>query len=267
MTKANALRAGLGAAALSALIAVGCAAPPRQTLPAPLPPAPAPPPPPPDGDATPDQATTLALGVRHSDSLDRAARDLDDWYRIELPKAGTLRVSLSGSSGAALPYVFVSITDGRGLASAQPLRAGGRPRVDLPAQQVSAGTRLVWVGTEPESNAPVAYELRADFTPRAEPRRATQPPPPPPPQYRVFPTRLVELGGGAGGAAQEATIAGGVDAGLAVGMRGRLVNAGRVLGTFEIVEVYAKGSRVRIDGKLEGSASGASSAEVDVPVR
>ncbi len=267
MTRLDALRSALAAVSLAAVVGTGCVAPVKPSGSTPPPPVRVVEPPPPDADGSPDRATLLALGAQHGDSLDRAARDLDDWFRIVLPRAGTLRLSLVGANGASLPHVFVSLTDERGLAAAQAVRAGGRSRVDLPAQQVAAGTRLVWVGTEPESNAPVAYQIRAEFTPKPEQKRVPPPlPPPPAPRYQVFATHLVELAGGESGQ-REATIAGGRDAGLSVGMRGRLVDAGRVLAAFEVVEVFAKGSRVRIEGKLEGRVSAAATAEVDVPVR
>jgi hypothetical protein len=64
---------------------------------------------------------------------------------------------------------------------------------------------------------------------------------------------------------QFAMIAGGTQMGFRPGLRGRLVDGGRTLGTFEIIEVYSGGSRVKIEGRLSGPLSGRTAVQVDVP--
>ncbi len=250
---------GLAACALS-LALLGCPTVPA-AAPPPAPVQPPPPPPPPDPDGTPTQPSPLAFGALHGDSLDRAARDSDDWYLLNVREPGTLRVAVEGAGGAALTNVLVALTDAKNAASVQPIRTGGRTRLELPAQTVAAGPRLLWVGLEPEATAAVAYQVRATFTARKAP--APAPKPPPPPAFNVFTTRVVEFAT-AQGATQFATIEGGQNAGITAGMRGRLVEAGRVIATFEVVEVYQRGSRVRLADRVE-RVTAQTQAEVDVP--
>lgn len=252
---------------VAALLAAGCAKQPE----------PPPPPPPPDADASPPQARPLALGAPWTDSLHRSANDLDDWYRLEIPGEGTLTLTLSASDPAGLPHLFVALTDERGVSRVQPTRAGGRAQVVV-TEPVQRGMRLVWIGTDAEASGLIPYELRADLVPRKRPppppKRAPPappreveprtPPPPPAPRYETFTSAVVEIERPQGDA-QFATIRGGREAGLAPGLRGRLIDGGRVIGRFTVVEVYAAGSRVRIDGGLSGSVSSRTVVEVDIP--
>jgi hypothetical protein len=253
-------RAFRAAVVVLGLAVAGCAAAP----PAPPPPAPAPPPPPPpppDPNGTPAQPSPLPFGELHTDSLDRVARDIDDWFVLNVREPGTLRIALEGQAGAPLPNVLVALTDPKSAATVQPMRTGGRARLELPALNVTPGARLLWVGLEPEATASVAYQVRATFAARKAP--APAPKPPPPPAYNVFTTRVVEFAT-AQGATQYATIEGGQNAGIAPGMRGRLVEGGRVIATFEVVEVYQRGSKVRLADRVD-RVTAQTQAEVDVP--
>ena len=137
---------------------------------------------------------------------------------------------------------------------------------------------LVWVGTEPEAAGNVAYQIRAHFKPKPLPAKPKPkprpqpavapppPPPPPPPAFETHVTTVVEVERGRDDA-QFVTIAGGERMGFQPGFTGRLVDGGRTIGTFEIVEVYAGGSRVKVRGRLSGPVSGRTVVEVDVPTR
>jgi len=255
---------------LALALALACAKPP--------PPPPPPAPPPPDPDGTPAQAQPLALHETHADSLDRKHGDLDDWYRVEVPKAGTLHVSVQGVGPDGLPDLFAAITDPRGVARVQPTRSGGRPRFELKSE-VEAGTWLIWVGSEPESSVIVPYELRPEFQARPVPAAlpecptdshrvgkrcvANAVPPAPPPPPRITTTSVVEVEHGQNDA-QFATIAAGERAGVRAGAHGRLIDGGRTIGTFEVVEVYPAGSRVRIQGRLASPITARTSVEVEV---
>jgi hypothetical protein len=236
------------------------AAPPSAAAPAA---APAAPKPAPDPNGAPAQAERLAFKADRADSVDRGRGDLDDWFLLDFSSAGNLKVVVTGAQGAALPHIFVAITDLSGQFPGNPVRSGGRPRVGL-AQQVAKGQRLLWIGTEPEASGATAYSVRAEFAPRVVPRPATTPAPPPPPQVSVYTTRVVEFAQGQG-ETQFATVAGGVNAGMRVGLRGRLKDGGRVIGQLQVVEVFPAGSRVRIDGALAAPVTARTVVEIDVP--
>jgi hypothetical protein len=239
-----------------------CATTPATVAP---PPATAPTPPPPpaaDEDGTPQSPRPLGLVIAHVDTLERDAGDLDDWYRVEVPSAGTLRIAVDGEGGAPLRGLFVALTDLTGQFPGNPTRSGGRSRIQLnPA--VPAGPRLLWIGSEAGTAGKVAYSVRVDFTPRAQAKPAVAKPPPAP-AVTVFTSRVVEFAQGQGDK-QFATIAGGTKAGLAKGMKGRLLDGGRVIGSFEVVDVYPAGSKVQIQGKLAAPITGQTVVEVDVP--
>jgi hypothetical protein len=249
---------------LGASFVLGCATQPK---PAPAPAAHAAPPPPPprDDDGTPAEASPLSLGTRHADSLDRSHGDLDDWFKIELPRPGTLTVIVEGPNGAALPNLTLAVTDAKGGTLSPPSRTGGRPRVGFGPRELPRGTYLIWVGSEASEAGLVPYEVRTSFTAKVAPAPPKTPPPPPPPPKPRFETRglrLVELSAGG----QSATIGGGRADGLAVGMTGRLLSKGEAIAKLRVVEVYERGSRVQIDPPVLEAPSGAMSVEVDVPL-
>ncbi len=138
-----------------------CATAPAKVAPPPtVAPAPAPPPTA-DEDGTPQSPRPLALGAPHVDTLEREAGDLDDWYRLDVPSAGTLRVVVEGEGGAPLRGLFVALTDLGGQFPGNPTRSGGRARVEL-QPQVAAGPRLLWIGSEAGTSDRVAYTVRAE---------------------------------------------------------------------------------------------------------
>lgn len=247
--------------ALALLVAAGCA-----TQPPPPPPrAAAPPPPPPrDSDGTPPEASPLTLGARHADSIDRTRGDLDDWFKLVLPRDGTLTVVLEGPASAPLPNLTLAVTDAKGGTLSAPARTGGRPRVGFGPRVLTRGTYLVWVGSEAGEAGLVPYEVRSSFTPKAPaaPPKVVEKKEPPKPRFETKTLRLVELSAGG----QHATIAGGKSDGVAVGMNGRLLQRGAQLATLRVIEVYERGSRVKLDPPVLEAPSGAMSVEVDIPL-
>jgi hypothetical protein len=217
----------------------------------------------------------LELGQLAEHSLNRDQRILDDWYKVEIPAEGALHVELSAPTGTLPSGVIVAMSDEKGLPQIQPTRAGGRDKVELEGP-VQPGTAWIWVGTEPEAKGPIPYQLQATFTPRPtkpvpKPRPKRPPPPPvakpapPPAAFRTVTTEVVEVER-AQGDEQFATIRGGQQMGFQTGLKGRFREAGQVIGTFEIVEVYPKGSRVRIHGHLTGPVTERTEVDVDVPI-
>jgi hypothetical protein len=237
------------------VLLLGC-----QTPPPPEPPPP--PPPPPDADGKPDGAIRRPFTVPHEDFIDRGRGDLDDWHLYVTQERGTLRIQLTSVDGSALPNLTVAIADESGALSTEAVPAAGRPRVDL-STEVGPGAQLVWVGSEGAVSSPIEYSILAGFAPWVAPEPKA-PPPPPPPAYRIHRTRVVEISRDQGDV-KFLTIAGGKNAGLRPGMGGRLKDGSRILGTFEVIEVYAAGSRVRLDGRLTDPVTAQTSVEVDVP--
>jgi len=242
-----------------------------------------PPPPPlelvPDPDAAPAQAQPLEPGDRHEDSLHRAERrsqvqrfapDLDDWYRIEIPKDGKLSVTVTSSAASESRRFTVALTDERGASTAQPTRAGGRDQVRV-AADVKRGVHLVWVGSEAEATGPIPYEIAVEYKPRPQPPpvrktiKKTDPvePPPTTSYWETVSAGVLELEEGHDGSLV-ALISGGQDRGLQVGQRGRFVEAGREIGAFTITEVNPKGSRVRVEGKLAAPVRASTQVQVEL---
>jgi hypothetical protein len=245
-------------ALLSAGALLACASKPA---PAPAPRAPvAPPPPPRDGDGIPAEASPLTLGARHSDTIDRSRGDLDDWFKLDVMRTGSLTVILEGASGAALPNLTLAVTDPKGGTLAAPARTGGRPRVGFGPREVVRGTYLIWVGSEAGEAGTVPYEVRSSFAPKAAPA-AKPKPPPPKPRFETRAVRLVDLSAGG----QYATIGGGSAQGIAVGMGGRLLSKGAPIAQLHVIEVYEKASRVQLDPPVGEARSGAMAVEVDIP--
>jgi hypothetical protein len=267
MTLQSVRRFALGAAVLLAL-GPACARPKP------------PPPPPPDPDGRPEQAQLVEPDLDHGDSLNRGANDLDDWYRLDLPSDGRLFVTVSGSTEGGAPEYFVAVTDTSGERILARERAGGRERFALELKKVDAGPVLVWVGSQPETTTPIGYQLNIDYTPVRKPapkkvekkpaptaplvREPAPAPPPPPPKFEKVTAGVVETSKAPGGS-QSLTIAAGANRGVQTGNGGRLVDSGRVIGTFTVMEVYAKGSKVRVNGSLSGAVTSGTVAEVDVP--
>ena len=57
----------------------------------------------------------------------------------------------------------------------------------------------------------------------------------------------------------------GRDQGIAIGDRGRLLQADTVRGHFEVVDVYPEGSRATLIGSVNGAVSAATRAEIERP--
>jgi hypothetical protein len=114
------------------------------------------------------------------------------------------------------------------------------------------GVYMVSLSTPAESAGVMDYEIRVAFTPKPAPEG---------PRYRQVSAVVLEVEGG-----KVVLIDKGRRQGLAVGQRGRLLEAGQKIGDIEIVDVYSDGSRVTIHGELSGEITPSTVAEVDVPL-
>lgn len=255
-------------AGLSIAIA-GCASP-RPAPPAASIPAPEPRRPVEDPDGAPARANAIEPGASRADHLDRAAYDLDDWYRIDLDRSGTLHLTITSSPDAeeGLAHFFVGLFDANGERELLRERAGGRDRVTI-TRKVGRGSLLVWMGSEPEAQAPIPYGLELRFEPRPEPKppvviRPLPPSPPPQVRFERVTARVIEIRA-RDSASPELVLDVGETRGVRVGSHGRLLAAGEMLGNFEVTEVFASGSRAKLDRRLTADLKGAS-AEIQVPL-
>src|SRR5262249_36639004 len=148
--------------------------------------------------------------------------DCSDWFRVETPDAGTLRIAVVRvADERELPEFSVTLadSDGKELARAT---SGGKDRVRLahPKRKGSyapAGRYRVAVQTRTDGEGALACELRAAFA--AKPQPVT--PAAPAPRFRTVPAALLEVEKRADGSTA-VLIDQGSRAGIAVGQRGRL---------------------------------------------
>ena len=233
------MRAARGALAWIALAALaGCAKPP------------------PDLDGEPGGAVALPLGETHADTLACKQGDCADWYRIEVPGAGELSVDVAGEpSGAGLE---TSLLDAKGAPLAQ--AGGGSGTARHLHSSVTRGAFLVRVEAA-DRDAKLAYSISAKFT------SAAPPPPPraPEPRFETLRSPVLEVEGRPG-AESFVLLDAGEGARVRVGMRGKLVDGGKTLGSIVIQNVYPDGSRARVEGPLAGTISPHTVAEIEVPV-
>jgi hypothetical protein len=213
-------------------------------------------PPPPDPDGHAEGAVTLSLGQKHDDSLACKKGDCADWYRIEVPGPGELTVEVGrGAEGVSLAGLDTRMVSADGAALAEATGDSSASARKLHSE-VTPGPVLVSVAaTDPQ--AELAYSIRAKFTP-------APPPKPPEPRFETRRAAVLEVEGRAG-AQMFVLLDAGEDAQLRAGMRGKLVDGGKSLGSIVIQDVYPDGSRARIDGVLAGSITPRTVAEIQVP--
>lgn len=186
--------------------------------------------------------------------------DCIDSYRVEISERGELNVvvATSGGAAAAHPFTLQLQSGARQVLAEAPNAGSGNAALRWKAD---AGAYLVVVSTSDTSRTPLSYEIRADFEPAPPP----PPPPPPKPRFETLTSEVLEVEGRPG-TPEAVLIDRGVDAGLRSGLRGRLIDAGRVIATIEIQEAFETGSRARITGTLDGVITPATVAEIDVPL-
>ena len=214
----------------------------------------------PDPDASPAGVADLKLDAWHRDRIDcrRKASDCADWFRIRIRREGRLQIDIARvaeSEGApeVPPFSLVlARTTGRPVRTAE---ARGETRLRI-QHAVKPGSFMVSVSTPPDSGGVMDYELRAAFTAK---------PPPQGPRYEQVSAVVLEVETGDEGESA-VLIDVGTRQGLAVGQRGRLLEAGSKLADIEIVDVYSDGSRAVIRGELSGEITPSTVAEVDVPL-
>jgi hypothetical protein len=236
----------------------------------------------PDPDATSDGAILLAPGRSWIDLLacEKRTNDCLDLYRVPVEARGRLSVSVETSREAVQARtVTIELLDAKGQRLDASTLDASEKRL---ASDVRDGSYFVAVSSPP-GEMRVPYRLQVTFAaaqvaappppvspPKPPPARPPQarPPTTPPPvkeRYQAVSGAILELGGTAGND-QIVLIELGEAQGLRPGMRGRLVESGKVLGELVIEEVFREGSRARIRGELRAPVTPRTRVEVDVPV-
>lgn len=215
--------------------------------------------PPPDPDGTPQGSRDLPLGSWQRDALDcgRFTGDCADWYRIEIPGEGTLRLDVAKvQDERPVPDFTLVLGEASGRVIAEETN-DGRIRLRL-ERSVRAGTRTLAIFTPEGGGGAMAYEIRASFRPKPRPKPAA-------PRFRTVEAALLEVESASDGG-QAVLLDKGEKAGIAPGQSGRLLQGGEQIGEIEIQDVYPDGSRARIRGSLSGGITPSTVAEVDVPL-
>lgn len=226
---------------------------------------------PPDADATPAGANALALDTPRGDVLDCREDDCADWFRVEVPAKGKLVVDLTATpEKEADVRIALSLADAQGATLARD-QTIGRNAISIHSE-VAPATYLIAVA----SNHPTA---RFDYTVTA--RLVVPPPPPkqvapkpkprppaavkpPAPRFETKRAEVLEVDE-KGPHGRAVLLDAGTKQGLRVGLRGRLLDGGRSVGTLEIVEVYPEGCLARVDG-ASGPIGATNTAEIEVPI-
>ena len=224
------------------------------------------PPPPPHGYR--DGALYLALARAHLDRVNCPQKDCERWFKTDLHEKGDLRVDVTArSQGGRSAQYSVLLLDGRAALDARsaPVIAResslGELNVRL-AREVPASSYLVGIVSR-ESGAAFDFSVMLGFDPA--PPALALPELPPPPEFETHTSAVLETEG-YGQDTRAVLIGSGAQQGMAVGLRGRLVDAGAEIGKVVIEQVYPDGSRALIEGSLLKPVTHQTMAEIEVPV-
>ena len=199
-----------------------------------------------------ESAQPLVRDVWTRGALDCPAIGCRAWYSVSLAEAGELRVLVRAPVGPTVPDFDVRLEDAAGEILWGFAPTGRSPREIERA--LGAGDYYLVLETIGDVTGPLDYELRATVA-ASDP--AFPPPPGAPPRATGVSARqrgaevwvsaeIVEVLGEAGRPVAVVLDAGSADR-LRPGERGELVDAGRVIAGFELVEVEANRSRGRLD--------------------
>jgi hypothetical protein len=238
-------------------------------------------------------AVAVSIGEWQKDHLHCAVERCDNFYWIDVPHSGDLRVEVYAPWGAGLPDFGVVLLDQMGKPIAAPKEPSARPA--RLASRVSPGRYTVRVHAMGSIDGRIGYELIANFQaakrggksaatsgadsksappkPAKEPQAAKKPKAPAPAPVTT-PTASGSSRGKVVATAEvlELEQEGGepvyvlLDAGepqkVRVGMRGRLHEGAATIGEIEIIEVYRDGSRAKLLGGLSGEITIDTAAEI-----
>lgn len=236
-------------------------------------------PPPPPAHTVSSAALALESQPR-LDEIDCSARNCIHWYTIDVPRSGSLRLSLEtfepaaaessgglsffsgGGSGDASNAVFeLAIADGLGAPLGSIEGRGYETRVF--DARVARGSYLVSVRTS-DDKARMGYRLKHSFK-AAPKKRVRRPKPPPKPRYAPQAATILEFEGW-GSDVEAVLIDLGSTRGVKKGMRGHFVQEGEKLGRIIVTEVYPEGSRATVEGGLDRPLGSDASVEILFPL-
>lgn len=239
--------AGLGACAAGVLLA-GCVS--------------HEPPPPPDTDATPETAQSLPLTGPRPDTLrcdDASGPDCVDWFRFRPTAPGLLRVAILAQPAAGEPppsvpppFELVVVEEG-GTEIGRATASEATPTATVGFEVRDPKSYLASVRLPPGSGTQ-GYQLAFE----AQLRTA------PPPATKTRRWTVLEVDQGGAGE-PSVLIDGGRSDGLRTGQRGRLVEGERTLGRIVVVDVFEEGARAKVEGRLSGTITAETVAEIEVP--
>ncbi len=211
------------------------------------------------------------------DEIDCTAQNCIHWYRLDIPRKGSLRVSVeafelpekeesgfslfSGGKKDATPVPFeLAVADGLGAPLGSIEGMGYETRAfDV---GVGRGSYLVSVRTS-EEDGMFGYRLKHSFKAAPKPRR--KPKPPPKPRFESKSAVILEFEGW-GSDVEAVLIDLGSDHGMAKGMTGYFVVEGEHVGRIVVEQVYPEGSRAVVEGALDRPLGSDTSVEILVPL-
>ena len=241
------------------------------------------------------EPTHVALGSWHKDHLECTKGRCDNFYTIDVLEKGQLKVEAYAPQGEGVPDFGLVLLDPMGLQVATSGGPDERPKRLMSV--VDPGRYVVKVHGQSGDDVRIGYELIARWSEperkvvrkkRRSQKRAPEPKPPPEVASTAASSpaetssEAVTLAAGSaaapaaptglqsevldveneGGAPRFVLLEVGAPDALEPGMSGRLWNGDRVIGRFEIDEVYRHGSRAKIDGDLDGEITLDTVAEI-----
>lgn len=209
----------------------------------------------------------------------------DDLYWLHLTDTTRIVIEANGPTETGLPDFGLSLLDG--TLEVLNLNRAARRRPRTIDETLPEGIYYVKLFALEKSDVQLSYQLRArgheekdddrlPSTPTTSTKtktpssressgdRATPAPKPAPKELASITTDILEIER-SGGAAVAVLVDAGILEGVRTGMRGELIDRGRVVGRIEVREVYSAGSRARIVGALTGKLTQDARARIYVP--
>jgi hypothetical protein len=206
----------------------------------------------------------------------------EDLYWLHVPSAMRVVVEANGPAESGQPDFGLSLHDGQ--LELLNLNRSARRRPRTIDERLPEGIHYVKVFALEKSGQQLSYQVRAR---RFDASDEAAPPPPPVPKPQVQPAPATETSEDrpasvprtipveselleverSGGTPVAVLIEAGIAEGVRQGMRGELVDRGRVIGRIEVIKAYSAGSRAKIVGALSGKVSQDTRAVIHIPSR
>ncbi len=218
-----------------------------------------------DTHETREKAQTLVPGQWHRDYLHCAAKECSDWYMVNVDRPGELRVDVYSPAVPGHPDYRMRLEDIDRNTLAEVEATGQSPRKIR--RTVKPGLYMLHIRAAEVDGQRLEYEVLAevrDPAPAKKRRKTARRPPPKAPEPVWLDAEVLEVERD-GGEPRYVLIDAGTPKGVRAGLSGRLVEGGRPIGEFEVIEVYRAGSRARLTGPLEGSITIDTKAQIALP--